>query len=961
MVGFRSGAGCHPGAIPAWLLLGLFAASASAQGAGGPALPRGGGLPPPAGSSLSRTLASAMPAAETVVEVRIVGNKRLSKKEIRRHIQTRAGRPYVPEQLEEDVRRLNRSGMFVKPYTQQVDGGRIVVFEIFERPTIKEVKFVGNSKIKKKVLLDEADLDVGGSFDMFAVEQARRRIEEFYHGKGFADAHVTIFEGGKPTDSRVVFVVNEGVKQKVLSTRFVGNTIVSGARLKTLIKSKPGILWLLGGGVDRKQIEEDVERLTAYYRGLGFFSARIGRELDFDRANKWLVLTFVIHEGPRYRIRNLSLVGNAKIPTDDLAAKLKLHKGDFFDQRKLSSDVATIEDTYGGQGYVFADVHADPRLFEQPGELDLVYQITEGQRCRVGKIDVNIKGDFPHTEIFTVLDRLSLKPGDILDSRELRKSERRLGSAGMFRVDRQQGVVPTIAFSPPSMKELQRQRAQVATRPGPHRGQSPEQPGSTPPPAARPVFRGQYSAERGRTVPSLPSGPPVSAPAAGGTSLPATPPQPGYAAAPVVPPAVGSTSSGGGNSLFPPPGSTYSPPGQYPPPGQLPAPNDSAAGTFFSPPGSSQSSMSPLLGLPPNQDPALDLPLRINTEETETGRFMFSAGVNSDAGVVGSIVVDEQNFDWRRFPRSWEDIRNMTAFRGRGQRFRLEAVPGTELQRYSVTFQEPYLFSTNVSLGLNGFYYTRYYREWNEQRLGYRVSLGYMLTPDLSVATAFRQSRVNLSAPPLPTPPEIANALGDSDLYGFSVKLSHDTRDSTFLATEGHLFQLGFEQVVGTFDYPRADLTFRRYFMLHERPDGSGRHVLSLSASSSITGGDTPVYEHYFAGGFSTIRGFDYRGASPHSSGTVVGGHYSLLASAEYLFPITAGDALHGVVFCDTGVVQPSINDWRDRYRVAPGFGLRVTIPAMGPAPIALDFAFPVTHEPGDRIEVFSFFIGFLR
>ena len=52
---------------------------------------------------------------------------------------------------------------------------------------------------------------------------------------------------------------------------FVGNTIASDARLKTQIKSGPPILYLFKGELDRKEVDEDVERLTAYYRGLGFF------------------------------------------------------------------------------------------------------------------------------------------------------------------------------------------------------------------------------------------------------------------------------------------------------------------------------------------------------------------------------------------------------------------------------------------------------------------------------------------------------------------------------------------------------------------------------------------------------------------------------------------------------------------------------------------------------------------
>jgi len=68
---------------------------------------------------------------------------------------------------------------------------------------------------------------------------------------------------------------------------------------------------------------------------------------------------------------------------------------------------------------------------------------------------------------------------------------------------------------------------------------------------------------------------------------------------------------------------------------------------------------------------------------------------------------------------------------------------------------------------------------------------------------------------------------------------------------------------------------------------------------------------------------------------------------------------LHGVAFVDFGTVEENVtvND----FRVAPGFGARITVPAMGPAPIALDFAFPVSSADFDDEEVFSFSLGFSR
>ncbi|MBU4399078.1 MAG: BamA/TamA family outer membrane protein, partial [Planctomycetes bacterium] len=396
-------------------------------------------------------------------------------------------------------------------------------------------------------------------------------------------------------------------------------------------------------------------------------------------------------------------------------------------------------------------------------------------------------------------------------------------------------------------------------------------------------------------------------------------------------------------------------------------PVDSPEGPYV--PGPIFDESSPFIGGPPDGGDTLrTLDFEVLAHEAMTGRMMFGVGINSDAGLVGQIVLDEQNFDWTRFPRSWEDIRNATAFRGAGQRFRLEAVPGTQLQRYMINFQDPYLFGSQVSMGLSGYYYNRSYREWFEQRIGGRVALGYQFAPDLSGSVAYRGAKINILDTIDPTLPDFAEVTGrDLALHGFQVSLARDKRDNAFLATEGHLIEMSIEQVIGSFTYPRAEIDLRKYFTLYERPDGSGRHVLSLTSRAGYTGDDTPIYEHFYAGGFSSLRGFEFRGASPHvfsaaTGGNVfVGGQFQLLASAEYLFPITADDMIRGVVFCDTGTIEPTIGDWSNRYRVAPGFGLRVCVPAMGPAPIALDFAFPVCWEPGDRFEVFSFFVGFGR
>ncbi|MHB8974389.1 MAG: BamA/OMP85 family outer membrane protein [Pirellulaceae bacterium] len=409
----------------------------------------------------------------------------------------------------------------------------------------------------------------------------------------------------------------------------------------------------------------------------------------------------------------------------------------------------------------------------------------------------------------------------------------------------------------------------------------------------------------------------------------------------------------------------YQPPTPPVPASTLPAPTGPVTATVSD---NNQWLMSPYLNggpqgslAPIEQLPGTQVPVDILVEEARTGRFMFGAGINSDAGVTGQITVDERNFDLFGFPRKLSDIWSGEAWRGAGQGFRLEAMPGNRVQRYLVSFTEPYLFSTPIGLNVSGYLFDRGYYDWDENRVGGRLGLSYRLTPDLSLAGSLRMEDVDITDPRVLGVPELDAVLGSNDLYSARFTLRHDTRDLPFLPTEGHLIEMSFEQAFGEFDYPRAEVDYRRYFLIRERPDGSGRHVLSANLSAGFSGEDTPLFENYFAGGFSTLRGFAFRGASPVVDTVTVGGRFRMLGSFEYMLPLTADDMIRAVAFVDYGTVEQEITIQADNFRVAPGFGFRISVPALGPAPLAFDFAFPVAKADTDDTQVFSFFFGFGR
>lgn len=352
-------------------------------------------------------------------------------------------------------------------------------------------------------------------------------------------------------------------------------------------------------------------------------------------------------------------------------------------------------------------------------------------------------------------------------------------------------------------------------------------------------------------------------------------------------------------------------------------------------------------------------PITVLVKEQPTGSLMFGVGVNSNAGLVGSIVLNEKNFDIGRPPTSLADLFSGKAWRGGGQEFRAEAVPGTQLQRYSVSFREPMLLDKPISFMASVYYFDRIYNEYEERRIGTRLALGHQINRFWSITGSLRVEQVDIFAIPAYAPPQITNYQGNSILVGPRITVTRDDRNSILRPTEGGILEGSVEQVLGTYTFPIVNMEATRYFTTYQRPDGSGKHVLAARSQFSLAGADAPVFERFFAGGFNSIRGFQFRGVSPNVDGFMIGGDFMWLNSLEYQVPIKANDQLYMVAFVDSGTVENrlSIND----YRVLAGFGVRVIVPMLGPVPIALDFGFPIVRGPNDRTQVFSFYVGLFR
>ena len=171
---------------------------------GGAGVPGGyGGLPPSGPASArpatpeevsaepyfaaepDRPLTSSEPFG-VVLSVKVTGNKTVKLTEIMRHIKTRKDRNYDEQLVQEDLRRLYATKKFhnVRPHRTREGNGVHLVFEVLEKPMMDQVLFIGNQYITDKKLMKESGLKPGDALSIYSVQEARRKVEEYYRSKG---------------------------------------------------------------------------------------------------------------------------------------------------------------------------------------------------------------------------------------------------------------------------------------------------------------------------------------------------------------------------------------------------------------------------------------------------------------------------------------------------------------------------------------------------------------------------------------------------------------------------------------------------------------------------------------------------------------------------------------------------------------------------------------------------------
>ncbi|MGF1543399.1 MAG: outer membrane protein assembly factor BamA [Parvularculaceae bacterium] len=332
--------------------------------------------------------------ANIIRGIGVRGNQRIEAQTIASYLVVQPGDVADERLLDLGVKTLFRTGLFSDVTIAMQPDGTLVI-DVEENPIVNRVIFEGNKRVKEDKILEEVQLAARSVFTRDKVQNDVQSIIEVYRRTGRFAATVT--PKVKPLEQNrvdVIFEIDEGPKTGVAKVNFIGNEAFSANELRGELLTKESRWWRLfssNSNYDPDRLEFERDLLRQFYARNGYADFQVVSavaELTPDR--KDFFITFTVDEGEKYDIGEVRVKTTlARLDEGALERIVPIRSGQTYDGDRVEKAVESITFATGALGYAFVDVQ--PRLDRNPATktIDLTFQVNEGPRVYVERININ--------------------------------------------------------------------------------------------------------------------------------------------------------------------------------------------------------------------------------------------------------------------------------------------------------------------------------------------------------------------------------------------------------------------------------------------------------------------------------------------------------------------------------------------------------------------------------------------
>ena len=381
-------------------------------------------------------LCGSVSAADFVVEdIRLEGLRRISAGTVFNYLPVKVGDIADESTAGNAIRKLFETGFF-KDVKVERDGSVLVV-QVEERPAVASITFNGNDILESDELkesLKRIGFNEGDVFNRSTYDRVEQELRRTYFAQGrYA---VKIKSTVTPLERNRVgvnFDVSEGRAAAISKINIVGNTVFDDDDLidEFELTTSGWTTWISRSDqYSKERLSADIETLRSYYLDRGYINFNVdSTQVSLTPDKQDVYITINVTEGERFRVSEVELAGDLKIPEDELVKLVALREGDIFSRKRVSETTRALVGRLGQDGYAFANVNSAPDIDNAAKKVKLTFFIDPGKRVYVRRIA--FKGN-SRTRDEVLRREMRQIEGAWIDTSKVERSKTRLQRLGYF-------------------------------------------------------------------------------------------------------------------------------------------------------------------------------------------------------------------------------------------------------------------------------------------------------------------------------------------------------------------------------------------------------------------------------------------------------------------------------------------------------------------------------------------------
>ena len=335
-------------------------------------------------------------AEEFVVsDMRVEGLRRISEGTVFNYLPINVGDNVDETRIQEAIKSLYSEGLFDDISVKRE--GKVLVVVVMERPSIEAFSIDGNKDIKTEdlmVSLRNVGMSRGRTFDRSVLENVTMFLREQYYDRGKYGVRIKADVEDRPNNTvRISVDVKEGDRAKIRQVNIIGNDSFQEDEIQEDFElgTANWLSWIRQDDrYSKESLTGDLEKLRSFYMDRGYADFRVeSTQVAISPNKKDMFVTITIHEGERYNLSEIKLVGNNVIPDEDLERLIISQTGDMFNLQTLTNTSEMMSFRLGEEGYANAEIEPVPELNYDSKEVAVTFYIDPGSRMYVRRINFN--------------------------------------------------------------------------------------------------------------------------------------------------------------------------------------------------------------------------------------------------------------------------------------------------------------------------------------------------------------------------------------------------------------------------------------------------------------------------------------------------------------------------------------------------------------------------------------------